>query len=444
MPEPIKGKGATNGAANGADWFAANPPPVQDWFTLNAPGSKGPPKSGPSDLSAVPGMAKSAAQFALPMIGATGVTLLAGPEAAIPTYMGLAGLGGMVGKGISEAIVPDVESTPDKFKEVAKEGLYDALGEGGGRLAGKVFAATVGKKFSPNSLFSSAVKPNSRVPGRPLSLTDLNKLADTAAEHGITASEKGGEKVSRLREGVHAQTLNRINNAPSSLFPISRDQILKRLDDVRRDFANPLSKAMTEDDAKVIDKVEEEFKRKPAYFTPQQTQTMKSGTYGDLRGKYGKVGSAQIESEKALARGMREELVARMPELKALGEKESDLIKLEDQIQRFLARERNKNVTGLIPATLLGGVGGGIGFHFGGGEGAAGGLASGVAVGKALALALDNPEIKSTLGNLLRKAARTGAGRAAQKIAPWIPPAGVRGLVDLGRLPQDKDGGGGE
>lgn len=407
----------------------ATPPANDNWFSLNAPGKPLPDqKESNPDFGAVAKGAGKAFLKGLPFLGATAATIGSG---GILTPMLMAGLGGAAGKAAQEAIEPDVDSTPDMLKAVGEEGLMNAIGEGGGRLVGKGIGHILEKKFSPNSLFSSAYKPHSRVPGRPLTLDQVDKLGSTAAEHGITASEKGADKLAGIREGLHKQSLDIVNQRSPQLFPIKRDDILKRLDDVRAQFADPMSKAMTQDDATAIDAVGDEFRSKPAFFSASETQTMKTGTYRDLQGKYGKLSSAQIESEKALARGMKEELIKRIPELKELGEKESELIKLEDQLQRFLGRERNKNVTGLIPATLVGSTFGALAGHSGGGAGMSAGAALGAGVADSLVLAMDNPEIKSTLSNLLRKAATTKAGIVARRAAPYVTPAVAKGVGSM-------------
>ena len=78
-----------------------------------------------------------------------------------------------------------------------------------------------------------------------------------------------------------------------------------------------------------------------------QAQEMKRGIYQVLRDKYGQLGSETVEAQKALARGFKEELAAKIPEISMLNAQESALINALNLAERRVLISGNKNPIGL-------------------------------------------------------------------------------------------------
>jgi hypothetical protein len=125
-----------------------------------------------------------------------------------------------------------------------------------------------------------------------------------------------------------------------------------------------------------------------------KAQQLKQGTYQKLRDSYGELSGAAKEAAKDLARGLKEEVYAQFPQLAGLGQKEKALIDLETSLERFAARQGNRDNIGL--GTLMAGAGGGA-------VSGSGKMAIAVGIAKA---ALDNPGVKSRIAIALRAAAR--------------------------------------
>jgi hypothetical protein len=79
----------------------------------------------------------------------------------------------------------------------------------------------------------------------------------------------------------------------------------------------------------------------------QQAQAMKQGTYKVLHGKYGEQGSAATETQKALARGLKDEVAAAVPEIAPLNAREGGLLDVIAVAERRAMTEGNKNPAGL-------------------------------------------------------------------------------------------------
>jgi hypothetical protein len=92
----------------------------------------------------------------------------------------------------------------------------------------------------------------------------------------------------------------------------------------------------------------------------QDAQAMKQGTYKVLAGKFGEQGSASTEAQKALARGLKEEIANAVPEVALTNAELSKLLKTLSVAERRALIEGNKNPGGL--SLLAGSKAGLLGF----------------------------------------------------------------------------------
>ena len=78
-------------------------------------------------------------------------------------------------------------------------------------------------------------------------------------------------------------------------------------------------------------------------------QRLKQGTYRSLGEKaYNKeVGAASVAAQKDLARGLKEEIAAKVPQVRGLNKRESDLINARDIAEAALMRSGNRELVGL-------------------------------------------------------------------------------------------------
>jgi len=133
--------------------------------------------------------------------------------------------------------------------------------------------------------------------------------------------------------------------------------------------------------------------------TLAEAQAEKVGTYRQLKDKaYGELKSSSIEAQKALARGLKEDVYAQYPELQALGAREGALIDLEGQLERYAARHGNRDAIGIgTPLKMI-----------------AGGKVAGMLAG-----ALEFPGVKSRLAIALNRAAQVS--RQSNPLPAGIP-----------------------
>jgi hypothetical protein len=80
----------------------------------------------------------------------------------------------------------------------------------------------------------------------------------------------------------------------------------------------------------------------------QLAQELKQGTYAALGKKsYGELKGADTEAQKALARGLKEEIATAVPAVSKLNAQESKLLTTLDVTERRVLMEANKNPMGL-------------------------------------------------------------------------------------------------
>lgn len=132
---------------------------------------------------------------------------------------------------------------------------------------------------------------------------------------------------------------------------ISKQAVLDRLISVRDRF---MKTANPESDVAAINAAAAGFAEHPLIpgetLPVQLAQDIKQGTYSELRKKYGELGSAQTESQKALARGLKEEIASVEPAVIPLNAEESTLLKTLDVVERRQFLEMNKDPVPLTGA----------------------------------------------------------------------------------------------
>lgn len=299
-----------------------------------------------------------------------------------------------------------------------------------GEVAGKT-AAQVIPEGTAASLYQGALKPRITTPA-----ADVRAMVQTGLENKIPVSEAGVTKLNSLLSDLNQKIQEKTSEATQRGVTVDPHRVAERLlplEQRLRTQVNP------EGDLADIAQSSKEFLRqhgaeperagvapKPTGLvdaggkpildggkppTParraspipaDEAHAIKVGTYQKLSGKYGEVAhDALIESQKALARGVKEELNAQIPELAdALG-KEGGLFDLKGPLETAVNKAVNQQ-------------GQGIGFHD-----ATTGAAAGVATGSApigvaagvMRKVLSDPAVRSRLAIAINQAKRANPGK---------------------------------
>lgn len=253
-----------------------------------------------------------------------------------------------------------------------------------------------------SSLYQSALKPSLRA-GAP----DPAALAETGLENKIPVSAAGVEKISGLIDNLNDSVKNTIASEPGKT--VNAFDVADRLNKTAQKFQTQVNPAA---DLNAIRESGAEFlQNQPTEIPATQAQALKTGTYQQLSDRaYGELGSATIEAQKALARGLKEELVKQFPEIADLNAKESQLIDLDGAMQTAVRRIGNHQLFGI-----------GTPLAAAGAKAVSG--SSGVAATTGLLKAvLDNPVVKSKLAIAMNQASEGGItlGGAGTRIQGYV------------------------
>ncbi len=200
-------------------------------------------------------------------------------------------------------------------------------------------------------LYANAIKPSTTL--KPI---ERAKIVATGLREGILPTPSGLNKIQSNIESLNGEINNKIIYAAKRGMVVNTQDIVKRIDDVVDRFKNQVTPT---EDLAAIQAVKEEFESLHGKVIPvEEAQKLKQGTYSLLRKKYGELKSASVEAQKALARGIKEEITAQYPEINTLNARESSLLGLEEEIQKTVGKIENKDFLGLSPQVT--GVGAGV------------------------------------------------------------------------------------
>jgi len=135
-----------------------------------------------------------------------------------------------------------------------------------------------------------------------------------------------------------------------------------------------------------------------------KAQAMKQGTYTVLKGKFGEQGSATVEAQKALARGLKEEIANQFPEISKLNAAEGKLLDLQPVLERAVNRISNHQLIGIGTPVV------------GAAAKAVTGETAIAAPLMALKAVLDNPGVKTRLAIAVSKGGKVPFSTALSKV----------------------------
>lgn len=277
---------------------------------------------------------------------------------ATATMQGVLSGGPLMG-GLAGAFGESMKQTG----EIVDRAAYDA----GGKVTdltgspGLGYAANVATQAIPTILGGEAAKlasPSLQTAGRALMQSALKppykdlrtgnaaRAIDTLLEEGINPTQGG---VAALRGKIDDLSGQIEAALQGSTATVNKGEVGKRL----LETAEQLKKQVNpEADLEAARKTWLGFRNHPLLAGKQDipvqlAQELKQGTYAQLSKKYGQIGTAEEEAQKALARGLKEEISGAVPGVAGLNKAESELINALKVSERRALMEANKNLAGL-------------------------------------------------------------------------------------------------
>jgi len=199
-----------------------------------------------------------------------------------------------------------------------------------------------GAQNTAKTLMQSALKPTINQ----LQSGEAGVAVDTLLKYGINPTMKGVNTLKTKISDLNEQIKTKINDSTAT---ISRDDVVNTLEGTKAQFGSQVDPIA---DLAAIEQTGKNFVvSHPKNISVQLAQKLKQGTYKALSGKYGEEASASVEAQKALARGLREGISSKVPEVIGLNAEEAKLIKTLNVAERRAFMEANKNPGGLALLT---------------------------------------------------------------------------------------------
>lgn len=286
------------------------------------------------------------------IVGGIGGTVAGMGVGGVPGAIGGAALGGGAGEAAKELINrARGAAAPATSGEAAKDIGVQALVQGGAQAAGEGLGA--GMKAAAPWLMQKALKPTASMLSE--YKTTAPKLVQTLLDDGISVTQAGIDKLQKLFDATNKQIADAIGNASGS---INKQTVAARALTTANKVAQQVN---PEADLRAVGDTVEQFVNHPVFkgnLSIPEAQAMKVGTYQQVGRKYGEVSSAAIETQKALARGLKEEIASEVPGIGSLNLKDSELMAALDAVGRRVALSGNKDPVGFAwvaahPTTFL-------------------------------------------------------------------------------------------
>jgi hypothetical protein len=279
--------------------------------------------------SAIPQIAKYA-----PALQSAGFNLGTAATGSKLANAGIRAGAGAINGGLSSALIDPESAGLGAGIGAAAPGALKVAGVGGRYINNKLDDISTG-------LMQSALKPTLKQ----LQSGDAAIAVRTLLDEGINPTMRGVEKIGTRIDDINDAITTTIGTSNAS---ISKQRVLDTLNDTRGRFANQVDPLP---DLDAIQGVADRFNIHPMIsgdeIPVQLAQDLKKGTYKALSGKYGEVGSASTEAQKALARGLKEGIADKVPEVAGLNARESRLLTTLKVTERRALMEANKNPGGL-------------------------------------------------------------------------------------------------
>jgi hypothetical protein len=191
-------------------------------------------------------------------------------------------------------------------------------------------------------LMNSALKPSAKQHAT----GQAKDAIETMLKEGYSPTESGVQQMQMEIGRLNDEIAQSIAGSPAT---IEKQKVVDRLQDLMTKFQMQVTPSS---DVNAIKAVSDEFMAHPmapgANIPVQLAQDMKKGTYKALGAKsYGEQKGASTEAQKALARGLKEEIAAAVPEVAPMNALESELLNAKKIAAHRVAMDANKNPLGL-------------------------------------------------------------------------------------------------
>lgn len=259
------------------------------------------------------------------------------PGGAIGAAAGGSG-GEILRQNINRAVGnPSPTSASESVGKIVGQGALqagaDVLGAGIPAVAGKLAPAIMTKAAKPAAALLDEFR------------TKAPQLAKTLLDEGVNVTRGGVAKLSSLLDSTREELRTMLANSTAA---VPKSNVLAEVLPTADKLANQPNPIP---DLEAVGKQVEGFVNHPKFtnktMTPRELQELKTGTYDKLAGSYGERGSAVVETDKAIARGAKNEIEAAVPQAKSLNQRQADLMAAREAVAKQVGLAANRDAGGL-------------------------------------------------------------------------------------------------
>lgn len=244
------------------------------------------------------------------VIGGIGGTVGGMGVGGVPGAVGGATLGGAAGEAAKQ-LINDARGKPVPMMggaalNIAKQGAIQGGSEAAG--AGIASVAAPVMKSAGEAIMQSALKPGIRAAVKSVRAGETPAVVKTLLDEGVNVTPRGIEKLNLIIGATNKEIKDAI---AGTVFDVNPYKVASRLGDTAKTFAKQVN---PDADLSAVGRVGNEFLENYGgkSIPGQLAQDVKAGTYKQLGGKAytGELKGAEVESQKSLARGLKEEIEA--------------------------------------------------------------------------------------------------------------------------------------
>lgn len=246
-------------------------------------------------------------------------------------------------------------------EQIAAGDVAGGLGKGLALAAGPAIArgslrlaSAAGKPLGVR-LMQSALKPTAALERARAGAGYGSKsaIAKAVLDEGRTVSPRGLEQAQTALDATDASAQSALRGAAGRGVTVDPFEVTKAIDDVGGQFGKQINAAP---DVAAVQQVREAFAGNPHVSDPvtgmaplpaDLAHDFATTTGKNLRGKFGRLGSATVEAEKAGRGSITGQLRAKTPELAELWDKEARQMTVRDALESAVERTTNRDPIGL-------------------------------------------------------------------------------------------------
>jgi hypothetical protein len=244
-------------------------------------------------------------------------------------------LGGMATDAAAKFLPPEAAGAVGYGTNLAAQTATTLLGSGAGKAVEPIAKSQAAK------LMQSALKPNVK---QDLMQGKSAKAIDYMLEHGIPVSEGGITKLQQHINKLRGEIGQLVQNSTGM---VDKNTVARELQTTLDKFAKT---ANPQQSLKTIAEAWQNFVNHPMLsgntMPVQLAQEIKQGTNAVLRKSYGEMRGAEIEAQKGLVRGLRQEIEKIIPGIDKLNAKEGAAMDAKLLSEIRLHGELNKDPGG--------------------------------------------------------------------------------------------------